>query len=518
MIITERKEHIDTLHQYLKQSFEVITLCGEDAASVRQLKWKQLDDGHFQVLITTGQYFGEGSDLHTITCLFLVYPFSFEGKLIQYIGRVQRAEITPLIYDYRDHKIDYLEKLFQKRNAYYRKLQRQDELIEHQEVVFAFDRDKFHIYGWGITLSIDVIELPNWVKSFKPNIRWLVRVLNMEESEGLLYGEILKYSMTNEEIHQYTKQVQLNFNQIRKVKFRSVDTGKLLQSVMLRKPEVLENNLQKETLLLQETIKKPIEELAFKYGSIAFKHQVNQLNITLEFEVENLEIRPEFEVLKPYFARILKKKDISIQWAVEVHQGKILSKMAFSSDLDKINQEVIDSVKFRFVTKGIFHKKHVPGQNNLLDIKQVQGNTEDDHLLYESEEALLDAMLKIQNIRHNYQLRYLARKHDRSVLKVRFVLAPFSFVFLISGKQQYHLIWETLDTEEATYLWHIDKDKQLLQIQLNEIDADLNRIRNQGRQAYLENPPDNFSRIVHDYSDERKGFVVWKNILEEQLV
>lgn len=33
-----------------------------------------------------------------------MYPFSFEGKLIQYIGRVQRSEIAPTIYDYRDIK------------------------------------------------------------------------------------------------------------------------------------------------------------------------------------------------------------------------------------------------------------------------------------------------------------------------------------------------------------------------------------------------------------------------------
>jgi len=30
--------------------------------------------------------------------------------------------------------------------------------------------------------------------------------------------------------------------------------------------------------------------------------------------------------------------------------------------------------------------------------------------------------------------------------------------------------------------------------------------------------PINFSRILHDYSDERKGFVLWKDALEERLV
>ena len=40
-------------------------------------------------------------------------------------GRVQRSEITPIIYDYRDIKIDYLDRMFLKRNIHYRKLEMQ---------------------------------------------------------------------------------------------------------------------------------------------------------------------------------------------------------------------------------------------------------------------------------------------------------------------------------------------------------------------------------------------------------
>ena len=130
VIITERKEHLDTLNQYLKQAYETVVLSGDDPESSRTMKWKILKDGSFQVLITTGQLFGEGIDLQNIDRLFLVYPFSFQGKLVQYIGRVQRSEIAPVIYDYRDYKIDYLNKLFLKRNTYYRKLEKQASLFD----------------------------------------------------------------------------------------------------------------------------------------------------------------------------------------------------------------------------------------------------------------------------------------------------------------------------------------------------------------------------------------------------
>jgi len=111
----------------------------------------------------------------------------------------------------------------------------------------------------------------------------------------------------------------------------------------------------------------------------------------------------------------------------------------------------------------------------------------------------------------------LADRHERSILKIRFVLCPFSFVFLLAGENQFHIILETLDIEEATYLWHIEKDKTQPNPQLKIIDEQLSIIRNKGRQTFLDTKPENFSRILHDYSDTKKGFVIWKDLLEEQI-
>lgn len=122
LVLTERKAHIEVLYQYLKNKYEVITISGEDSESARKAKLKQIKEGHFQILISTGQFLGEGTDLDNLECLILAYPFAFEGKLIQYMGRVQRTEVTPIIYDYRDIHIDYLQKQFRQRNRHYKKL------------------------------------------------------------------------------------------------------------------------------------------------------------------------------------------------------------------------------------------------------------------------------------------------------------------------------------------------------------------------------------------------------------
>ncbi len=405
VVITERKDHIDSLQQYLKQNYDTITLSGEDSDTNKKLKWAAINKGDFQAIITTGQYFGEGTDIQNIECLFLVYPFAFEGKLIQYIGRVQRSEISPTIYDYRDHKIGYLERLFQKRNLYYKKIDKTE-----------------------------------------PDVN--------DESEAV--------------------SGQIN-----------------------RKIEIF------------------VEQLEFRYGSVAFSYPISGYNDkVVEFETANLNIRPEFTVLKPYFIRFLKKDTVSIDIRLTFQNNRIIFQLATSADLDKINSEVIESLKFRFLNKQII-KGTLIGEENMLDAQQMQGGNA--QMLYPTEEDILENVLAGKQYKHHKNLRYLSQRHDRSVLKIRFVLEPFSFVFLLSGFNQYHLIWETLDTEEATYIWHIEKIFDEFEMRIREIDKLLGFIRNKGRQAYLECDPLNFSRIVHDYSIGEKGFIIWKDMLEEQL-
>lgn len=124
LILTERKSHVNILNLYLKEKYETIAISGDDSERSRKSKLEQIEQGHFQIIISTGQYFGEGIDISALECLFIVYPFTFEGKLVQYIGRVQRSGKPPVIFDYRDSKIDYFDKMFKQRNRYYNKLRK----------------------------------------------------------------------------------------------------------------------------------------------------------------------------------------------------------------------------------------------------------------------------------------------------------------------------------------------------------------------------------------------------------
>ena len=409
VVLTERKEHIDSLQQYLKQSYEVITLSGEDSVSSRDAKWKVLKAGNYQALITTGQFFGEGTDLDNATCLFLVYPFSFEGKLIQYIGRVQRTDSPPTIYDYRDIKIDYLNKMFLKRNAYYRKLTRQTSLFDDP----------------------------------------------IEENKAL----------------------------IEKAIFVTID----------------------------KEITVSLEQLEFRYGNVAFSYRHSEPDMNIEFEILHDDIRPEFDVLKPYFTKFLKSKNVKIKVYAEIENGQLVAQQASSEDIKKIDRHIIEGVRFQFITKTGFSRLNATMKDS--SDNQLQVN----HPLYESGQELLEDILKHSQFKHYRHLRFLADNHAGHLLKIRYVLQPFSFVFLLEGADQFHIILETLDTEEASYLWHSPKAISSLPVMLKEIDGHLDVIRKRGRQEFLQAPPANFSRLLHDYTDDQKGFILWKDSLLERL-
>jgi hypothetical protein len=273
----------------------------------------------------------------------------------------------------------------------------------------------------------------------------------------------------------------------------------------------------KDTFTFDKTIKIPIEKLEFRYGLVAFNYKIPDIDIEIKFEIENLEIRPEFDVLKPYFRKVLKTKNIKADIFTEFENGKLVSQLAASKDLEKINREIIESVKFRYI-KGLPGKRNNNFDNNLLDINQIQFDGDNRNVIYNNEEELLEDILQYKNVKHHLHLQYLAAKHDNSVLKIRFFLSPFSFVFLITGEKQYHIILETLDIEEATYIWHFKKDRRQLSNYLKEVERDLFIIRVKGREEFIKLNPSNFSRLIHDYSEERKGFILWRDILEERLV
>lgn len=123
LVLSERKEHLAMLDLYLRDQANVIVFSGDDSASKRAAKLQRIHDGDYDVLLATGQIFGEGMHVANIEALILAFPFAFEGKLAQYVGRLLHSTKPRELVDYHDAQVAVLDKQYKQRLRYYKKIQ-----------------------------------------------------------------------------------------------------------------------------------------------------------------------------------------------------------------------------------------------------------------------------------------------------------------------------------------------------------------------------------------------------------
>ncbi|MCL2100764.1 MAG: DEAD/DEAH box helicase [Fibromonadales bacterium] len=127
LVLSERIEHLDILKEALKEHVPSIFIL-KGGLGKKQLKATMEDiqnDSKQKLILATGKYLGEGFDLPSLDTLFLVFPFSWKGMLIQYTGRLNRAshgkeEIR--VYDYVDGKVQVLSRMYGRRLRGYKAL------------------------------------------------------------------------------------------------------------------------------------------------------------------------------------------------------------------------------------------------------------------------------------------------------------------------------------------------------------------------------------------------------------
>ena len=129
LILSHWKEHCELIADALRKHGKTpLVLSGTLDKKTRSAILGSLQDkpGDKELLvIATGQYLGEGFDCPQIDTLFLAFPLSFKGKLVQYVGRVLRsheAKISVRVYDYADTRVPILKKMYTKREKTYRSL------------------------------------------------------------------------------------------------------------------------------------------------------------------------------------------------------------------------------------------------------------------------------------------------------------------------------------------------------------------------------------------------------------
>jgi superfamily II DNA or RNA helicase len=126
LVLTDRKEHCEELEILIQaEGLKTRQLTGSHTNEYRAKIVKEINSNKINILIATGQLIGEGFDCKNLSALFLTTPIKYNGRLIQYIGRVLRpkpGKERAKIYDYFDRNIKCLWGAYKSRKKVYEQL------------------------------------------------------------------------------------------------------------------------------------------------------------------------------------------------------------------------------------------------------------------------------------------------------------------------------------------------------------------------------------------------------------
>jgi len=124
LVLSDRKAHCESLRALLEDlGVPALRLTGDLSEEERRRVVDELNRGRARVVVATGQLIGEGFDCRQLTTLFLTTPVKFDGRLLQYLGRVLRpapGKERARIYDYVDGNVGVLRTAARTRERVYR--------------------------------------------------------------------------------------------------------------------------------------------------------------------------------------------------------------------------------------------------------------------------------------------------------------------------------------------------------------------------------------------------------------
>ncbi len=290
-------------------------------------------------------------------------------------------------------------------------------------------------------------------------------------------------------------------------------------------PETTEwNNLkglipEPKRVNINETFTVSFAKLEFRTGCVAFTRKFKDLKNPLEIIVYNEFIKEEYDAVKEYFANVLGKKKIQVTVKINGNGENPEINEVQSPEIEKINDSYLEKVKLNSLKKSIGRQRK---SDSGITLQSLDSYTNDSgnciSAFYHDSNKLIEDILKITNAKHYRHLKFLAGKHDHQTMKLRIVNKPFSFLFLLPGSESAYFVWETINTSEASYIWRARNEKRELKNVLEIIKETINQINETGKMSYLSQNEENFTRILHDYKYDDKGFLKWKEDLEKFVV
>jgi hypothetical protein len=389
-----------------------------------------------------------------------------------------------------------------------------------------------------VALDFTQVKISDQPIRFKSEAYWIIRVISYIANEKRLHVEVLKYHVGSTNFSYEQLQLEDQLNEVETVTFKSIDTTGLLQTLYGNSPQAfsppkLETVYRRETPVqmtippfegkpLVQTYQEPfsiaIKDLMIHNGYVSFEKKLVGFKKLVAFQIPNVHLVEQYDAIKNYFAIALKTKRAEIVPNITITDGDITSVNASSAEIDRIDPTLIEEVKFELVKST--RRKVLPDDQLLFAIDEyIEAFTDEEDIagIFNDDNDFMDVILERSGTKHYHHLRFLSSKQEAAIQKLRVIQRPFSFVFFLAGSQQYHIVWETLDTTEATYIWSVAKENNAVNEFVKETHAIIQRILRDGKSEYIREMEDNFTRVFHDYTNLQYGFRSWKGEIEQVI-
>ena len=195
VILTRFKDQARYLYEQSKNYADnVFVFYGDNTNKENELIRKQMKtvpNDRSLILIATGSKIGEGFDFPRLDTLMLAAPVSYEGRLEQYVGRLNRdyeGKQDVRVYDYIDSHIKVFDDMYLKRLRTYKKIGYRisnDMIFEKQEVNAIYDSGNY-----AEIFERDVIEAEKEIVISSPKLRKdkvdrFIRIVKSRQEAGV---------------------------------------------------------------------------------------------------------------------------------------------------------------------------------------------------------------------------------------------------------------------------------------------------------------------------------------------
>jgi len=121
LVISERIEHLNILYHGLKsRDINSTLLYGGMGTKIQRAALKEAHDAN--IILSTSGYIGEGIDFAHLDAIVFTMPISYQGRIIQYLGRIGRRGQKCLAIDFVDENVIMFKSSFTKRLKGYKQM------------------------------------------------------------------------------------------------------------------------------------------------------------------------------------------------------------------------------------------------------------------------------------------------------------------------------------------------------------------------------------------------------------